>query len=112
MGDAPGMRPYRSLSLAHNSQRDSVNSIEGVDPPAAVHFPSVRLLVSPVVPSSLDGDTHVGAAVEPSDTATFTVTDEPALKSALDPPALPSTLNSACVQPLAMSVRRSLTVAV
>src|ERR1700753_3880824 len=40
MGDAPGMRPYRSLSLAHNSQCDSVNSIEGVDPLAAGHFGS------------------------------------------------------------------------
>ena len=62
----------------------------------------VRLLVSPVVPPLL-GPTHVGAELDPSVNATFTVIDEPELKSARDPPALPTTLNSVSVQPFAIS---------
>ena len=65
--------------------------MDGVDPLEAVQLPNVKLLVSPVEPSSA---THFGAAVDPSVTATFTVTDAPLLKSALDPPASPTTLNS------------------
>ena len=52
---------------------------------------------------------HVGAVVDPSVTATFTVSDEPALNWALDPPALPTILNSAWLQPLAIAVRLSAT---
>src|SRR5579864_6840271 len=76
-------------------QLDSVKLIDGIVPPLAVQAPRLRLLVSPVVPAFA---AHVGADMEPSLTATCTVTDEPVLKSARDPPALPITLNSDSVQ--------------
>ena len=63
-------------------------------PDAVVHGPRFKLLVSPVEPAPA---THVGAAVDPSVNAIFTVTDEPLLKLARDPPAFPTTLNSDCL---------------
>src|SRR5579871_1749140 len=67
----------------------------GFVPLAVVQVPRFRLLVSPVEPAF---DTHVGAEVEPSVRATLTVTEEPELKFAREPPALPTTLNSDCFQ--------------
>src|SRR5262249_37678231 len=64
-------------------------------PPVAVHVPSVRLLVSPVVPSFA---THLGAAVEPEVAVISTVTDEPVLKTASEPPPSPMMLNSTAFQ--------------
>ena len=61
-------------------------------------LPSVRLLVSPVVPAL---DAQVGAAVEPCVTASFTVMDEPLLNVALEPPPSPMMLNSACFHAVA-----------
>ena len=85
--------------------------MKGADPPVAEQVPAVRLLVSPVVPAMSAGGRQVGAAVEPSVNANFTVSDTGVLNCASDPPALPNTLNSAWLQPLAMSVWLSATVA-
>ena len=66
--------------------------------PASAGVPTnVRLLVSPVNPSSA----QVGAAVVPLCTVVRTVTDEPALNVASEPLASPKMLNSASVQPAA-----------
>src|ERR1700691_557060 len=72
-------------------QFDSVNSIEGDEPLAVLHLPRSKLFVSPVEPAFA---TQVGAEVEPSVSATFTVIETGSLKSARDPPASPTTLNS------------------
>src|SRR4051812_31239505 len=63
----------------------------GVEPPVPVHAPSVRLLVSPVVPSF---EMHVGAAVEPDVAVISTRTDAPRLNPASEPPPSPMMLNS------------------
>jgi hypothetical protein len=55
-----------------------------------LHVPKFKLLVSPVEPAFA---TQVGAAVDPSVNATFTVTEEPLLKFAREPPALPKYLS-------------------
>ena len=80
------------------------NEIDGEDPPVAVHVPRFRLLVSPVVPEFA---TQLGVAVDPSVTATFTVIEAPLLKSAREPPASPTMLNSDCCQTCAMSTTLS-----
>ncbi|OAX67368.1 hypothetical protein A6R71_15270 [Xanthomonas translucens pv. arrhenatheri] len=77
-----------------------VNWMDGMAPPDTVQEPMMRLLVSPVVLPSL---MQVGAAVVPSVTSSFVVTDVPVLKYALAPELLPSTLKSADVHTDAMS---------
>ena len=67
--------------------------IEGEDPEAVVHLPRLRLFDSPVVPAFAR---QVGALVVPSLTARLTVSETPLLKTASEPPALPTTLNSDC----------------
>ena len=74
--------------------------MDGMAPPDTVQGPMMRFLVSPVVLPSL---TQVGAAVIPSVTSSFVVTDVPVLKYALAVELLPSTLKSADIHTEAMS---------
>jgi hypothetical protein len=69
-----------------------VNRIECAAPLDAVHAPSVRILSSPVV---LEPATLVGALLEPSASARFTVTDTSLLGSAREALALSTTLSCA-----------------
>src|SRR5580704_2031738 len=80
----------------------SMNSIRGLPPPygqqtgAFVDGTKLRLFDSPVVPPL---NTHVGALCEPpSVTATCTQMEAPLLNTACEPPAFPTTLNSAWFQ--------------
>src|ERR1051326_2373196 len=83
--------------------------MDGFVPPAVVQAPRFKLLLSPVEPAFA---THAGAAVDPSVNATFTVTEEPLLKFAREPPALPTMLNSDCLQTAEISSTLSLALRV
>src|SRR5579859_3738404 len=88
---ARGFPGFFCASETTCDQFDSVNWMDGVEPPAVEQLPRLRLLLSPVLPELA---THDGAVVEPFVTASFTVMDEPLLNCASEPPALPTTLNS------------------
>ena len=91
----PSSQPAKTLAPSKSAQSVSVNWMFGVDPPLPLHEPSLRLLVSPVVPSFA---TQVGAAVEPELAVISTVTDEPRLNTASEPPPSPMMLNSTSCQ--------------
>src|SRR5580658_202179 len=100
------MRPIETGKA--NFQFDSTNPIAGDAPPTVPHLPRFKLLLSPVVPSFA---TQVGAEVEPSVNASFTVIETGSLKTAREPPASPTMLNSEYCQTCEISstVSRPLT---
>src|ERR1700689_4862345 len=123
MCGSPQMLVLPQLAVCACVSNTSMNWIRGFVEPIwaygqqtgeAVDGTKLKLFDSPVEPplTVADGTTQDGALVEPSVTAICTIAVVPLLNTASEPPAFPSTLNSAWVQTLAVSVRLSATCAV